>query len=279
MKIAPYWVRESRRVAGMLFRLRAWSFSSVEDARGKLEEKARLLEEFHRAPFSSERLEGLRRALRRVEGEGEGYAAVMMETVLERLDEANVVTRNRYGVEVLNSSNVCFADVDEVPSGLADKLLSLLGRGRSREERLLEVVQSLCREDGGLGVRVYRTARGWRLLLKGKGIAPQSAREAELFRRLHVDALYARLCRKQGCWRARLTPKPFRLGMPSVCPALSSSEACPEGFREWLALYEQMREGVAVCRLVATVGVPVQGAVVAFHDERTGALLPEGRLG
>lgn len=262
-----------------MFRLRAWSFSSVEEARGRLEEKARLLEEFHRAPFSSERLEGLRRALRRVEGAGEDdYAAVMTEPVLERLDEANVVTRNRYGVEVLNSSDVCFADVDEVPSGFADRLLSLLGRGKSREERLLEVVRSLCREDGGLGVRVYRTARGWRLILKGEGIAPQSAREEELFRRLHVDELYARLCRKQGCWRARLTPKPFRLGMPSVCPALSSSEACPEGFREWLALYEQMREGVAVCRLVEAVGVPVQGASVDFHDERTGARLPEMRL-
>lgn len=279
MRIAPYWLREERQIAGMKFRLRACSFVSAEDAREKLEEKARLLEVFHQGAFSPERLEKMRTSLRQLEKQGDDYGAVMTEPVLAQLDGQNVVTRNRYGVEVLNSADTCFADVDDFPRSMADRLLSLLGAGRSKEERLMEAVRRLCAEDATLGARVYRTAKGWRLILRGAGLAPLSPRVEELFRRLHVDELYARLCRKQECWRARLTPKPFRLGMPFVCPALSSSEDCPEEWRAWLALYEKKRAGVSVCRLLETVGVPVKGGMVDYHDERTGARLPERKLG
>lgn len=279
MRIAPYWIREERQIAGMTFRLRACSFSSAEDARKKLEEKARLLTAFHRGAFSPERLEEMRASLRQVEQLGNDYGAVMAEPVLARLDERNVITRNRYGVEVLNSTDTCFADVDDFPRPVVDRLLSFLGGGRSKEARLLETLRLLCAEDASLGARVYRTAKGWRLILRGEGLAPLSPRAAELFRRLHVDELYARLCQKQECWRARLTPKPFRLGMPTVCPALSSSEERPEAWLAWLAFYEKKREGVCVCRLVETVGTPVKGEMVAYHDERTGARLPDRKLG
>lgn len=280
MKIAPYWVRETREIAGMRFRLRGYSFRSVAEARERLEEKARL----HAALYDKcstlkpDEYRARLRGLDEQQSEAE-YSVVITEEILEQVDEQNTITRNRYGVEVLNSRDTCFLDVDSFAPGFFSRIWGIFGRKMGDEERLLQAVRGLCEEDAEMGARVYRTARGWRIAVAAPGLSPESAYMEQLCKRLRVDALYRKLCVRQNCWRARLTPKPWRLRMPCVYPLPVSSDERPAAAAEWLALYQQLSEGVSVCRLVDAMGRPMVGEVIRLHDACTGALKQDRPLG
>ena len=142
------------------------------------------------------------------------------------------------------------------------------------EATLLAKVRALAKrpEWRGLAACVYRTAGGFRILVQADRLAPGSSRFAALARALDADPLYVDLCRKQGCWRARLTPKPERVGVKRP-PAGTRFPRPPEAgaqFADWLASYSEAAAVFAVCRPVATVGRFRETDIVRLHDERTG---------
>src|SRR5262249_50664718 len=91
-----------------------------------------------------------------------------------------------------------------------------------------------------------------------------------------ADPLYVRLTRAQACFRARLTPKPWRIGLPEprVQWPWAGAEA-ERAFQSWEARYRAASAGHAVCAFGATVGNsaigPALAAVVESHDRETGA--------
>lgn len=255
MRIPPYWICERRLVHGKYVRKYYISDISLEDAR------------LSRTP-----------AARHEESE-ESYQAPIYEPVLAVSDAGNVVTRNHYGSRVLNTTTVCFADVDAVPNTAANLIRTLFGRGLSPEERLLATIRSLTSQDSTLGVRVYRTVHGWRLVLAGQGISLQSPRMQQLFQLLNVDARYARLCRLQSCWRARISPKPFYRGLKRFPLPLHSDWESDPAAASWIQNYETATSGLAVCRLIAEIGIPINDPIVNWHDEVTSALIPNLKLG
>ena len=85
---------------------------------------------------------------------------------------------------------------------------------------------------------------------------------------LNVDRLYMRLCGKQDCYRARLTPKPSGIGMKTPRCIYPRDEALDRSIREWVAAYDAKRSGFAACRLLETVGAFTSSAVSDFHDQR-----------
>ena len=273
MKIPRHWVREQRELCGVQCRLRGWSDDSMDAARQMLEERARLLQEFYAEPVTDERARRLRADLASLATAGQGeYAADMLEPVVRGLDAANIITRNRYGSLVLNSTDTCFADVDTVPQTLLQLLKSLFGAGAAPEQRLLATLRQVGAEHPELSMRLYRTAKGWRILFSGPGIELGSPLVDTLFTRLHVDPLYSALCRKQACWRARLTPKPWRLKLPR-CPQPASSEEAATLQEDWVQQYNRACSGHAVCRLVESLGPRVQEGIVELHDQLTGVSL------
>ena len=189
-----------------------------------------------------------------------------------------IVTRNRAGALVLNVDRIAFVDVD-LPSGRS--VLGALGRWLSRKPRGPEPVESaaLARakawaEEQRARLRVYRTARGLRLLRMDAALDPAGEECARLFTALGADPQYARLCRLQESFRARLTPKPRRVGCPQAPGGHPrTDEALQVAFREWLTRYEQASAGHAVCALLEEYGpAPALAgaqAVVALHDPRT----------
>lgn len=280
MNIPPYWIREQREIAGITMRLQAYSRHSPADARTRMEEKVRVLSAFYASPASPEAVESMRSSLRALDEQPEesDYSAAILEPLLRRVDARNIITRNRYGAEVLNSEDTCFLDVDSFPPSWAERIRSIFSRRRSDEERLLAAAAALCAEDAAMSIRVYRTAGGWRLIVAADDLYPVSPRAEALMRRLRVDTIYTRLCHRQACWRARLTPKPYRLGMPTRYPRPALSGAVTEAEQEWIALYEQKSASVAVCRLVDTFGPPLRSAIIELHDELTAALQVDRRL-
>lgn len=107
-------------------------------------------------------------------------------------------------------------------------------------------------------LRLYRTPVGFRVLALHRVFDPHEAEGSEFFSAIDADPSYVRMCLNQRCFRARLSPKPWRIGIerhikpqPGVWPI--SPERLPERYR-WVEDYERKARDYAACRYVASLG-------------------------
>ena len=140
------------------------------------------------------------------------------------------------------------------------------------ESLACEPVWEFARRHPELGVRIYRTAAGLRVLVTGADARPSSERARALLTELGSDPLYVELCGTHDSYRARLTPKPFRVGAraSSVSWPFAYDSACA-AHEEWVSEYDGRASGHAVCRLVSVCGPeagPDEQRLVALHDAR-----------
>lgn len=123
-------------------------------------------------------------------------------------------------------------------------------------------------------VHLYRTPAGLRLLATHRCFDPRSPEVQACFEALGVDTTYARMCRNQNCFRARVSPKPWRIGMPRIRPPHAAAwrpefADLPER-RAWIETYQTQAAGHAACRHLGVLGGgspdPQADAVRALHD-------------
>lgn len=148
-----------------------------------------------------------------------------------------------------------------------------LGGGREKIAR--NRVAAFVAGHPGWQVRLYRTPAGLRVLALHRTFDPAEPAVAECFRALGTDPLYARMCLNQRCFRARVSPKPWRIGIekplrprPGVWPV--APERLPER-QSWVARYEEIATGFAACRYLESLGTgpvdPVAQTVQIIHDD------------
>ena len=104
----------------------------------------------------------------------------------------------------------------------------------------------------------------------------------DIFQALGADPLYRKLCKTQKCYRARLTPKPWRCefgaGKPPRWPYANAR--AEKRFQKWEAEYQTASAGWATCTLVRQIGNsmihPDVQHIVKLHDDatRVGSNLP-----
>jgi hypothetical protein len=121
---------------------------------------------------------------------------------------------NAYNSLVLNSPTMFIADIDKGDSRLNQfatvndegevlKSLSDLSRFDAEYEREKPIRSA--------SWRLYRTHSGYRLICTSRPIGHGEMWYAlRLLRFLKADPRYIDICEKQKCFRARLTPKPWR---------------------------------------------------------------------
>lgn len=129
-------------------------------------------------------------------------------------------------------------------------------------------------------LRVYRTPAGLRVLAMHSVFSPCDKAVQGFFKALGSDHLYSVMCCVQHCFRARLTGKPWRMGIASrISPpsaAWSSAQATlPERLR-WIEEYEAVAKEHAACRYMHSLGDtsrvhPDAEHVRCLHDEMTRA--------
>ncbi len=227
------------------------------------------------ADDAARRLEHVRQRLAGVAShKDESYEADIREEVLARVDERNVVTRNRYGAAVLNSAGLLFIDIDEPKLGFWD-LFRAKPTGARRTAKIVAQVEKAVAatpELRGLGVRLYETHSGVRAIVTGRSFDPKAESTVQLLRRFNADWLYSALCRRQGCFRARLTPKPHRMKCRTHKVVYPRTEASQETqHRAWVAEYEAARQKFATCRFIRAIGADLYDPIVEWHDRETGA--------
>jgi len=83
--------------------------------------------------------------------------------------------------------------------------------GIAGQYQALAALEAIVEGYSYLGFRVYRTRNGLRYLCTTTAFDPVNRQTQRLMHNLYVDPLYARLCRFQSTFRARLTPKPWRV--------------------------------------------------------------------
>jgi len=263
MRIFKYWTRieTSISVEGQPRSVHAYGGSDISEQAAAADARRRLDSVQQRIAGENVR-------------DDDSYEVDIREEVLARIDAGNVVTRNRYGAAVLNSENVLFVDIDEPRLGFWD-LFRSRPTGSRRTAMIVEQVKKLAfsaPELRGLGVRLYETHSGVRAIVTGQRFDPKSEATQNLLRRINADRLYSQLCRRQGCFRARLTPKPFRMKCRTHKVVFPRADAAQEAeHRAWVAEYDQVRQKFATCRLICALGHDVRDPIVDWHDRETGA--------
>ena len=274
MEVPKYWGRVAAEIEDRkknLYNLVAyrWSSVSMQDA---LAAAQRRLDELVARVQSGERLPSY----------GYGEATPLREPIVEELEHRGeiigVITRNSYGALVLNAARAMFVDIDvSVPERKGGFLARLFGKGKPAPDPTLEVQQRIeewARRNSRYGMRLYRTRAGLRVLFTSEVFDPTGTTEARIQEELGADPLYRRLCRAQKCFRARLTPKPWRVKMknpPARWPFESQAHA--SRFETWQNKYDSAIQNFAVCALITTLNTedvhPEVAPLLAIHDRWT----------
>lgn len=259
MKFYKYWVKETAtlQVNGEPQKSTCFGGSniSMEDARLNAKEKLQKVQA--RINGSSE--------------QEEEYQVSIREEIITTIDEHNIITRNRYGALVLNSENTCFVDIDEPRLSFWQ---SLFGHGKhSKKELIIQMIEKKAAKPplNALNYRIYETHSGIRLIISGKPLQPSSAESKALLKAFNSDWLYQILCVKQDCYRARLTPKPYRIKCKAHRVTFPRDQEQQSLLEQWVKSYEQHSAKFGVCKFVKQIGDEIPNKIIKFHDAETRA--------
>jgi hypothetical protein len=187
-----------------------------------------------------------------------------------------VITRNSYGCLVLNVDRVMFVDLDFNPlpflarlkKNMIDKLLPFLRKKKIRQAQLtwnthpdlksqtprseaelikIHELNKYCQAHSDFGGRIYRTPNGLRMLVTSDFYLADSERAQNIMSELGSDKIYIRLCKIQRCFRARLTPKPWRCGFKRHQLRFPYTPQDQTLFNEWLSIYQQKKQNYQAC--------------------------------
>ncbi|RZS92260.1 hypothetical protein [Aquimarina brevivitae] len=219
----------------------------------------------------------LNRAQRIIYGElqkDEEYESDIVEEIIEKIDDENIVTRNRYGALVLNSKRIMFIDVDNYSKSITDHFFR---KNLSVKELMLTKIKKTINQKkySHLGFRVYETNKGYRILVTNKNFNPRSKESKKMMEDFNADYLYRWLCIKQNCYRARLTPKPYRIkqkGIKVIYPKRSKEQQ--KQLDDWIIKYEQKSREFSSCHLVYQFGEVKVDKIIEYHDRLSGVKWP-----
>ena len=312
MYIAPYWHRHRMNEAGEpdsdgMMTAFGWSFTSEAEARDHALQRAQnirmrlsLRDELVEIDEDFERWRAATpKAVRdQVDWIGDfpceyyGGARPVREPIEETHGDAAqpwaLITRNRYGALVINTAKAMFVDID-LPAPPRDRrsiwqrlVLRMPPPKPVDPGPILARARQVVEQTPGMGMRLYRTAAGFRGLVTHRTYVPDSDEAMAQLKALGTDPLFVRLCKAQRCFRARITPKPWRIAMSAPPDNWFPYQTKPirqQHWQQWLAEYQQRSVDTAVCEPLEHLGVPGVhpdvAPVLALHDERA---LGHGRL-
>lgn len=167
-----------------------------------------------------------------------------------------------------------------VVSGMISKIAK--ARAGSLETRARQRIERFARAHPDWRFRVYRTPAGFRLLVLHQTFEPDETAVAEFFQAVGADRQYVDMCRRQRCFRARVTPKPWRLTnggrlghlrpRPGLWPIRAEAQPARE---QWIREYERESRDWAACHFEIEHGNgPLNRtaqAVQRLHDEMSRA--------
>lgn len=257
MKYFKFWVKESFNIrvdqVQQSISILSGSNISKEDASAKAANQSKQIE----SRIASGKIK-------------ETYEASIKEHVAEVIDEQNIVTVCRYGAKVLNSTQYTFFDLDDYPHDLWDIFKPV--RKLPKKERIVYKFLEKIKKHPELGsdFRIYETTKGIRVIGK-KYLNPADRGYQSLMRKVAVDWLYMQLSKKQNCFRARLTPKPYRMQAKTIKVRSPLDCETPE-YIAWEKSYQSASQRYAVVKHLKSIGSDFANEpVIKMHDQTCNA--------
>lgn len=190
--------------------------------------------------------------------------------------EIAVISRNVYGAIVLNSPTVMFIDIDIEPTAYQPGFFArLFGAKAITVQQVFETRMNHLRtwqaQHSEFTFRVYRTAAGLRAVVANREFSEVDKNVIEMMEQLNSDPLYRQLCISQKCFRARLSPKPWRIGLlPPTQRFPFEDPAAEDALNKWSVEYSAASKEWSVCEFLETIGqaepVPVAMQLIELHD-------------
>lgn len=314
MIVPEFWAeaKENRDIKGRRITVRRFGWSDVDMAAAQAHAEARL-------NVALENISDLKHLLKRepkVPYNG-AEGVPIREEIIKRHDDT-IITRNSYGALCLNTPDVLFGDIDYDESdpntlgSIVFAILLVIGIAvftahiskmylilslfafplttfsyrifskniEKQYQDKLQLIRTLMSKKPDWRLRVYQTPRGIRLLTLHKTFDPRSEEVRAFFTALGVDKIYQRMCFNQNCFRARLSAKPWRIGIEShLRPRPGTWPINPDKLHlreRWVSGYEKKAEPYAACKFVEELGAgsihPKAIAIQALHDDYCKAL-------
>jgi len=124
-------------------------------------------------------------------------------------------------------------------------------------------------------MNVYRTPAGFRVLLLHDTFAADDARVYEFMTAIRSDPAYMSMCKSQQCFRARISPKPWRIGYHRLARSAGGVWPIPDrklaNRKAWVEEYDRLSVEFASCHLVKTLGTGMSHRacedVKKLHDD------------
>ncbi|OMH28021.1 hypothetical protein [Motiliproteus sp. MSK22-1] len=149
--------------------------------------------------------------------------------------------------------------------------LSLRG---GAEKVAIKNISKISDQDKNLNLRIYRTPLGLRVLVMNRTYSPTSNEAIELLKKFKSDRIYVQMCKNQHCFRARVSPKPWRIGLDRLKPRPGVWPIKEERMAErvdWVRKYDLRSEHYSSCRFLMSLGGddvdPKAEFVRQLHDE------------
>lgn len=143
------------------------------------------------------------------------------------------------------------------------------------EKSRLQAIEKTSAAYPTLHMRVYRTPNGFRVLIMNDTFSPTSEETVQLLKSLNSDSVYIQMCKNQKCFRARISPKPWRIGVERLKPRPGIWPIKPEKLAErerWVRSYEHRSRNIASCHFVMSLGSDdvhqKAERVQQIHDEK-----------
>jgi hypothetical protein len=279
MNIPPFWTRETysgvdQKGRSRNFTANGWSFHSLEEARQQAAQRARKIFDLITKGQKPETYEDY--LDRPIQEE-------IIETIHHEKEQVGLITRNRYGALVLNTACVLIVDVDFPqlsPDSLWEGIVWLFVPSKKHRDQTALELQTLNRieqwatNNPTRHFRLYQTRMGLRIIFTDMLYEPQSEITLMILDQLESDPLYKKLTSKQECFRARLTPKPWRCNCsrpPKRYPWNNEIEEAE--YRKWEHKYTQAVSGYKTCEFLNYFGAKTKNEVIQkivnIHDEWT----------
>lgn len=164
---------------------------------------------------------------------------------------------------------------------LTSKIMGMINERRRHgaeaqaKEQALATIHTFAAAHPLWNLRVYETPAGYRLLAMHDVFDPAGDAAREALAELSADKVFVRLCAVQGCFRARVSPKSWRMKYKSPLSLPKSKWPFPPEHRplrqQWIEAYDKHSPKYASCRFIEPLGSqithPEAEAVRAVHDE------------
>jgi len=152
------------------------------------------------------------------------------------------------------------------------------------EKASLERIDRFLQQHPDWNLRLYKTPAGMRILVTHRTFDSDESSVHDCFDSLDADPMYAMMCRNQRCFRARVSPKPWRIGIGQhMRPRPGHWPVAPERLpirNAWITQYEKKAVAYASCTFIGSKGNgtihPDVAIVIELHDHlcRSDSSLP-----